>query len=136
MLQIPFLFKGRQNYTQSNAHIGGQHPTFARQIAAATLPGSRSEKLRPPPSPLYLFINYACYRKWALSKLILGFSFILPPRFKNRMCRRMTKRQGEAAKLAQRRDAVIAQLTVPAQKIFLELEALYTRPPEMPNREG
>lgn len=38
----------------------------------------------------------------------------------------MMKHQAAAARLVQHRGAVIAQLTVPAREIFLELEALYT----------
>lgn len=95
------------------------------RIKDAARSSASASKLCRPPSPFYLYINYAEYRKWASSKIILGVFPILPSRFKYRMRRRIIKHQGAALILAQRRDAVIARLTVPARAIFLELEALY-----------
>ena len=105
---------------------------LSRLCSSTSTPRSwpQAAKLRRPPSPLYLFIHHAKYRKWASSRILLRFSMILPSRFKTRMRRRVLKHRGAASRLAQKRDAVIAQLTLPAREIFLELEALYVNSPE------
>lgn len=115
-------------------HIRGNVEEDQRQFSAAYCRAytdrsrNHATKLRRPPSPFYLFIHHSEYRKWASSNIILRFSIILPARFKNRMRKRIMKHRGVASRLAQERDAVIAQLTRPAREIFEELEALYKSP--------
>lgn len=110
---------------RGNAEASRRPFPVTRSRGNAAQSGPPATKLRRPPSPFYLFIHHAEYRKWASSKIILGISPILPSRFKGRMRRRIMKHRGAAARLAQRRDAIIAQLTVSAREIFLELEALH-----------
>jgi len=110
---------------RGNAEASRRPFPVTRSRGNAAQSGPPATKLRRPPSPFYLFIHHAEYRKWASSKIILGISPILPSRFKGRMRRRIMKHRGAAARLAQRRGAIIAQLTVSAREIFLELEALH-----------
>ena len=93
---------------------------------------SAAGKLRRAPAPLYVYLTHAHYRKWATSKIILKLLPMLPRGFKRRMRKRIEKHQGAAQRAVENRDALVAQLTVPARQIFLELEALYTCPPRLP----